>query len=59
MTSLPTADELKQLSQADLLARVLQLVERVRQLEAEIEALKKPPTNSRNSSQPPSRDWKG
>jgi transposase len=59
MTSLPTADELNQLSQADLLALVLQLLERVRQLEAEIEALKKPPTNSRNSSQPPSRDWKG
>jgi transposase len=58
MTSFPTADELNQLSQADLLALVLQLIERVRQLEAEIEALKKPPTNSRNSSQPPSRDWK-
>lgn len=58
MTSLPTADELNQLSQAELIALVVQLVERVRQLEAEVEALKKPPTNSRNSSQPPSRDWK-
>ena len=37
---------------------MVQLIDRVRQLEAEIEALKKPPTNSRNSSQPPSRDWK-
>lgn len=59
MTSLPTADELNQLSQAELIALVVQLIERVRQLEAEVEALKKPPTNSRNSSQPPSRDWKG
>jgi transposase len=58
MTSLPTADELGQLSQAELLALVLHLIERVRQLEAELEALKKPPTNSGNSSQPPSRDWK-
>ena len=59
MTSLPTADELKQLSQAELIALVVQLIERVRQLEAEVEALKKPPTNSSNSSQPPSQDWKG
>ena len=58
MTSLPIADELTQLSQAELITLVLQLVERVRQLEAELEVLKKPPTNSRNSSQPPSRDWK-
>jgi hypothetical protein len=59
MTTLPAADELNQLSQTELIALVLQLVERVRQLEAEVEALKKRPTNSRNSSQPPSRDWKG
>jgi transposase len=58
MTSLPTADELTQLSQVELITLVLQLIERVRQLEAELEALKKPPTNSRNSSQPPSHDWK-
>ena len=58
MTTLPTADELTQLTQAELLALVVQLIERVHQLEAEVEALKKPPTNSRNSSQPPSRDWK-
>ncbi len=59
MTSLPTADELKQLSQAELIALVVQLLDRVQQLEAEVAALKKPPTNSGNSSQPPSRDWKG
>jgi transposase len=58
MTSLPTDDELNQLSPAELVALVRQLIARVRQLEAEVEALKKPPTNSRNSSQPPSRDWK-
>jgi transposase len=39
---------------------ILLLMERVSQLEAEVAALKqKPPTSSRNSSQPPSRDWKG
>ena len=58
MTSLPTAEELTQLSHPELIALVLQLIDRVRQLEAEVAALKKPPTNSRNSSQPPSRDWK-
>lgn len=58
MTSLPTVDELNQLSQAELIALVVQMINRVRQLEAAVEALKKPPTNSRNSSQPPSRDWK-
>ena len=38
---------------------VRQLTEAVRQLQAEIERLKSPPTSSHNSSQPPSRDWKG
>jgi transposase len=62
---LPTDDQLDQISHADLVALVKALIARVerleeenRQLKAEIERLKHPPTNSRNSSQPPSRDQK-
>ena len=61
---LPT-DQLDQISQADLVALVKNLIARVesleqenRHLKAEIERLKQPPANSRNSSQPPSRDQK-
>jgi hypothetical protein len=61
---LPT-DQLDQISHADLVALVKNLIARVesleqenRHLKAEIERLKQPPTNSRNSSQPPSRDQK-
>jgi transposase len=57
--TLPTPDKLRDLSRDELIAVILQLMERVSQLEAEVAALKqKPPTSSRNSSQPPSRDWK-
>ena len=56
----PTPDELRDLSRDELIAMIVLLVERVSQLEAEVAALKpKPPRSSRNSSQPPSRDWKG
>jgi transposase len=55
----PTPNELRDLSRDELIAVILPLIERVNQLEAEVTALKqKPPTSSRNSSQPPSRDWK-
>ena len=58
--ALPTPDKLRDLSRDELIAMILLLMERVNQLEAEVAALKqKPPTSSRNSSQPPSRDWKG
>jgi transposase len=58
--ALPTPDKLRDLSRDELIAVILLLMERVSQLEAEVAALKqKPPTSSRNSSQPPSRDWKG
>jgi transposase len=58
--ALPTPDKLRDLSRDELIAVILLLMERVSQLEAEVAALKqKPPTLSRNSSQPPSRDWKG
>lgn len=57
--TLPTLDQLRDLSRDELLTLILTLIERVSQLEAEVAALKqKPPTSSRNSSQPPSRDWK-
>jgi transposase len=62
---LPTDDQLDQISHADLVALVKALIAKVerleeenRQLKAEIERLKQPPTTSRNSSQPPSRDQK-
>ena len=62
---LPTGDQFDQISHADLVALVKALIARVecleeenRLLKAEIESLKQPPANSRNSSQPPSRDQK-
>jgi transposase len=58
VTKLPTSDELNQLSREELLALVLLLVDEVQTLRAEVEQLKGPPPTSRNSSQPPSRDWK-
>lgn len=56
--TLPTAESLRDLSRDELIALVLQMAERLAALEAEVERLKRPPTTSRNSSQPPSRDQK-
>jgi len=56
--TLPTVENLRDLSRDELIALVLQLAERLERLEAEVERLKRPPTTSRNSSQPPSRDQK-
>ncbi len=56
--TLPTVESLRDLSRDELIALVWQLVEQVRQLQAEVEQLKRPPVTSRNSSQPPSRDQK-
>jgi transposase len=56
--TLPTVENLRDLSRDELIALVLQLAEQVRQLQAEVERLKRPPPTSRNSSQPPSRDQK-
>jgi transposase len=60
-----TRNDLAQMSQAELIDLVLVQAEQNAKLQAEIEALRKkleqgrkPPTNSGNSSQPPSRDWK-
>lgn len=56
--TLPSPESLNTLSRKELLALVLQLIAEVQRLQAEVERLKKPPTTSHNSSQPPSRDQK-
>jgi transposase len=63
--TLPTMNQLDELSRADLLALVKELlvaVERVqaenRELKAALEKERRPPATSRNSSQPPARDEK-
>lgn len=56
---MPTFDELSNLSREELLALVHLLIGEVQTLRADVERLKGPPPTSRNSSQPPSRDWKG
>ena len=60
-----TQDALARMSREELIELTLQIYEQNVELQAEIEALKlklekgkKPPTNSGNSSQPPSRDQK-
>lgn len=53
----PTAESLRELSRAELIAMILELSERLERLESEL-AGRKPPPTSRNSSQPPSRDQK-
>jgi transposase len=60
-----TQDELVQLSKEELIQLILAQYEQLVQLKADYEALRlklekgqKPPTNSSNSSQPPSRDHK-
>ena len=60
-----TPDDLAQKSREELIELILSQFEQMAQLKADYEALrlkvekgKKPPTNSSNSSQPPSRDHK-
>ena len=60
-----TQDELAQMSRDELIQLILAQIEQLERLKADNEALrmklekgKKPPTNSSNSSQPPSRDQK-
>ncbi len=71
--SIPTVEPLDGLPREELIAllvqraeqiarlteEIQQLAETVQRLQAEVERLKHPPTSSHNSSQPPSRDWKG
>ena len=65
MLTEPAVTALPDLSPEEMMAFIQRLVEEVRRLEtevrrleAEVERLKQPPPTSRNSSQPPSRDWK-
>jgi hypothetical protein len=55
---LPATDKLKELSRDELIALIGQLVAEIELLRAKLDKFKNPPTTSRNSSQPPSRDWK-
>jgi transposase len=55
MTTKPSRNELEQLDKPALIELILQLSERIAQLE---ERNSSPPTTSNNSSQPPSRDQK-
>ena len=63
--TLPTEVQLKMLSREELIAVVTELLAtvkllqaRVTKLEAGLAKLRQPPATSRNSSAPPSRDWK-
>lgn len=63
--TLPTTAQLEQLSRAELLRLVPELISLVQQLQARVAELeaeqarrRQPPATSRNSSQPPSRDQK-
>jgi len=61
-----TRNEMAQMSRDELMDLILMQAQQIAMLQSEMEALrlklekgKKLPTNSGNSSQPPSRDWKG
>ncbi len=57
MAASPSRDELAELDKPALIELIVQLVDRIEQLEAQLPP-PKPPTTSANSSQPPSRDQK-
>ena len=57
MVATPSRDELAELDKPALIELIVQLVDRIEQLEGQL-APPKPPTSSANSSQPPSRDQK-
>lgn len=54
-----TRNELADLDRAALIELILVLQAEVEALRLKLEKNNKPPTNSGNSSQPPSKDWKG
>ncbi|MEK6750711.1 MAG: IS66 family transposase [Chloroflexota bacterium] len=58
---IPETAKLKadELSREELIALVYEMAKEIKELKAEIARLKLPPTTSKNSSQPPSRDFKG
>lgn len=47
-----------ELSREELIALINEMVKEINELKAEVARLKSPPTTSKNSSQPPSRDFK-
>jgi transposase len=47
-----------ELSREELIALIYEMAKEISELKAEIARLKQPPTTSKNSSQPPSRDFK-
>lgn len=49
----------EELSREELIALVYEMAKKINELEAEIVRFKQPPSTSRNSSQPPARDFKG
>lgn len=49
----------EELSREELLTLIYEMAKRINELEAEIVRFKQAPTTSRNSSQPPARDFKG
>jgi transposase len=48
----------EELSREELITLIYEMAKKIDELEAEITRLKQPPTTSKNSSQPPSRDFK-
>jgi len=57
---IPETAKLKtdELSRKELIALIYGMAKEISELKAEIARLKQPPTTSKNSSQPPSRDFK-
>jgi transposase len=58
MAAKPSRNELAQLDKPALVELIVQLLDKIEQLEAQLPPPVKPPTTSANSSQPPSRDQK-
>jgi transposase len=50
--------KIEEQSREDLIALIYEMAKEISELKAEMARLKQPPTTSRNSSQPPSRDFK-
>ncbi|MEO7839258.1 MAG: IS66 family transposase [Anaerolineales bacterium] len=50
--------QIEVLRREELIGIIYEMMDKIRELEAEILRLKQPPTTSQNSSQPPSRDFK-
>ncbi|MGH9877846.1 MAG: IS66 family transposase [Nitrososphaerales archaeon] len=51
--------KIEELSREELIALIYEMMDKIHELEAELVRLKQPPMTSQNSSQPPSRDFKG